>query len=242
MSQLKRWNGTDWVVTESGNVTLDTDQTITGEKTFSDLLVTRGAENLLPVVTGNPTPVKITVTPSASPPAAPAVDDIWIVSDASPPAGSSSPSVYVSREIDYAERGTSFDFLAVGTTYSDIEGLRLTVPPQTTPYFIEFGGIVNFTSGTAAAGSAMMAYISLNDITNNKVYGYTSATGYIANITTQQSVRAGRRIEPHAETRTYQVQGRVSSIVTGWSTVGLLATDSPVSGLWPPAYFRAVLL
>lgn len=251
MPVLRRWTGSEWqavgsegTVDTSGLVTLDTPQTITGDKTFQDLSVVRGAETLSSVLTDNEVPIKISAGPRAEAPMNPALNDIWIITDE----GTDEAMVMGSggsREIDYAERAAVFDVITTaGRTYTDVEGLFLTVPAQTEPYYIEFGGIIHFVTGTAANGTWVTVFAAAVDEVTGASWGYTATTEKqvgTASINSQRPIQFARRIPPHTEERTYRLRMRLDALApTGWTTAQLLASDAPTQGFWPPAYFRAV--
>lgn len=219
-------------------VTTDTVQSITGQKTFTTTVY----QNSFPlVVSGNATQTKVSVAPTATPPASPAVDDIWIVSDDTTISGTVTNYV---GEIDHAERTVQFDIQAIGTTYTDIEGWQITVPATTQPYKLYLEGLIGSTTGTAAAGANLAAYLKVIDVANSNLYMYSIApfsqivAG--ASITQQFNVVATRRISPHSTPRTYKVQARTSAAIpTGWSALLLVNNDAPTQGIYPPAILRA---
>jgi hypothetical protein len=196
------------------------------------------ANTVVSDATVQPTASKITVSPNSLPPAAPVVNDLWVVNDV--------PSITTSSigEIDHAERNTAFDIQAIGTTYTDIDGLQITVPPQTQSYMMTFSGLVNATTtATATNGTLLGAFFRIYDPNSTATWAYTAATFIqvgTAALSFQAPVFMGRRMNAHTTSRTYKVQVRTSvGVPAGWGTLILQANDAPNTGIYPPAYLRA---
>jgi hypothetical protein len=150
-------------------------------------------------------------------------------------------------EIDLAERSAAFDVQAVGITATFVEGLLVTVPPQTRPYAIEFDAMAQHATGTAASGSVNNIQAFLNEfelISTDTLYGtavFSSAAGAVTNRTWQGAMRICRRFPPNAATKYYRITSRLAiAAISGWAGSHILGADPPTSGTYHPMKLRAV--
>lgn len=142
--------------------------------------------------------------------------------------------------IDVGFRTSFFDVQAVGTTQTEVEGLRVVVPPRTAPYLVRISAPVKFLSGTAAVASLHTINMQLQDETNsNAVVQYGNAT-YVqvtaASQNVNQVITLEQYFEPNATTKYYKITAALTATaVANWTQTRIQAGNLPTAGeLFPP--------
>lgn len=151
-------------------------------------------------------------------------------------------------EINTGRRITTFDVQAVGTTQTEVEGLRVTVPPQNGPYKLSVTMPVRFVTGTAAIVAQHIVNVQLQDETaSNVVVGYNAAT-YVqvtaATKTVTVPLTIEKRFDANASTKVYKVTAALSAAAAAnWTSTQIMAGDLPTAGeFFPPVDLIAVSL
>lgn len=138
-------------------------------------------------------------------------------------------------EIDTGRRITTFDIQAVGTTQTEVEGLRVTIPPQNGPFRISCTMQIRFVSGTAAAASLHTVNVQLVDQTNSNAIMAYNSTSYVqvtaATKTVNASLTIDHRFDATTTTKVYMITAALNAAaVSGWTSTRIMAGDLPTAG------------
>lgn len=138
-------------------------------------------------------------------------------------------------EIDVAERQAIYDVQAQAspTVFTEVEGLTISVPPQTGAFKVSVEIPWQLNTGTAAAGSLQALQVQLTDFTSGTdvVYataGGSSLAGAVASRQWNGSLIVSRRFSPNAATRRFRVLARqLTATPSGWLQGILIGQNAP---------------
>lgn len=138
-------------------------------------------------------------------------------------------------EIDTGRRATNFDIQAVGTTFTEVEGLFVSIPPQQRPYRISCTMPIRFVSGTAAAAAFNQVNIQLQDTTNsNAVMGYNATSYTQVSAATKSpfaSLTVDARFDANTTLKTYKIYAALNAAApASWTSTQIMAGDLPTAG------------
>jgi hypothetical protein len=151
-------------------------------------------------------------------------------------------------EIDTGQRIANFDVQAVGTTQTDVEGLRVNVPPQNGPYRITCTMPIRFVTGTAAIAAQHQVHVTLVDETNSNAVVKNISAGYVqvtaATKTITVPLTIDQRFDANATAKVYKIMAALTAAaVSGWTSTQIAAGDLPTAGeVFSPVQLIAVSL
>lgn len=152
-------------------------------------------------------------------------------------------------EIDSAERTTSFDLTNNNNVLTLVDGLRITIPPQTRAFQVEFDCYAFANGGTSASGTGQGVFVSLNDVTAGgpgSSYDLGSKSFFqpaVANQTQYEKIHMSKRFLPNTTTRSFQIYAK--SLVanpTGWAFTNIYAAETPGFDIYSPMLLIARVL
>ncbi len=218
----------------------------TPNELYDGIMVSAGGANV--VKSANTVAHKYTVANNSTPPSAPSIGDVWTVPDVN--ASVASALIVPGQEFDLVEVGTVYEIQTNGTptTYTDLPGAQIVVPPTTRPVLITANFNGSLSTGTSASGSQQTLQMRLDEtISGSKLYGFALGTAIQRSTATNAVVPVPlvitRRIPPSSITRYFKIQVRQSgATIAGWGAVQIVAGGQPASGFVPPNTLMAVSL